>query len=78
VVALLFRVIDGLKTFDSIQVLTGGGPGSATTTLNMLAYRQGLQFLNFGRGASVAVVLLILAIVFGNVAIRTMRRGTYR
>jgi len=69
-VALLFRGIDALKTFDSIQVLTGGGPGSATTTLNMLAFREGLQFLNFGRGAAIALLLLVVATVFGKLAIR--------
>jgi multiple sugar transport system permease protein len=69
-VALLFRGIDALKTFDSIQVLTGGGPGSATTTLNMLAFREGLQFLNFGRGAAIALLLLVIATVFGKLAIR--------
>jgi multiple sugar transport system permease protein len=61
-VALLFRTIDALKTFDSIQLLTGGGPGSSTTTLNFYAFREGISFLNFGRSAAAATLLLILAI----------------
>jgi multiple sugar transport system permease protein len=61
-VALLFRTIDALKTFDSIQILTGGGPGSSTTTLNFYAFREGISFLNFGRSAAAATLLLILAI----------------
>ncbi|MEV7429866.1 sugar ABC transporter permease [Nocardioides sp. NPDC092400] len=61
-VALLFRTIDALKTFDSIQILTGGGPGSSTTTLNFYAFREGISFLNFGRSAAAATLLLLLAI----------------
>jgi multiple sugar transport system permease protein len=61
-VALLFRTIDALKTFDSIQILTGGGPGSSTTTLNFFAFREGIAFLNFGRSAAAATLLLFLAI----------------
>jgi len=61
-VALLFRTIDALKTFDSTQILTGGGPGSSTTTLNFYAFREGISFLDFGRSAAAATLLLLLAI----------------
>jgi multiple sugar transport system permease protein len=69
VVAVLFRGIDALKEFDKFEVLTGGGPGDATTTLNMLAYRTSIQFLDFGKGAAVAMLLLIFAIVFGRLVL---------
>ncbi|MGW4028843.1 carbohydrate ABC transporter permease [Streptomyces sp. NPDC004838] len=74
ILAVLFRGIDSLKAFDSFQVLTAGGPGDATTTLNMLAYRTGLQFLDFGKAAAVSTLLLIAAIVFGKVVMRFMSR----
>lgn len=74
ILAVLFRGIDSLKAFDSFQVLTAGGPGDATTTLNMLAYRTGLQFLDFGKAAAVSTLLLIAAIVFGKVVMRLMSR----
>lgn len=76
-VALLFRGVDALRTFDSIQVLTGGGPGYSTTTLNMLAFRQGIQYLNFGQGAAVALILLVITMVFGQLALRFAARGRY-
>lgn len=69
-VAALFRVIDCLKEFDKFQVLTGGGPGDATTTLNMLAYRVSLRFLDFGSGAAVATLLLVLSILVSQVLLR--------
>lgn len=74
ILALLFRGIDCLKSFDAFQVLTAGGPGDATTTLNMLAYRTGLQFLDFGKGAAVSVLLLLVATAFGKVIMRFIRR----
>ncbi|GAI74462.1 unnamed protein product, partial [marine sediment metagenome] len=42
-IAILIRTIDSFKTFDYIQVLTKGGPGSATTTLTYLGYLLGFR-----------------------------------
>lgn len=72
-VALLFRTIDALKTFDSIQILTGGGPGSSTTTLNFYAFREGISFLNFGRSAAAATLLLLLAIGLSRLLLRWLK-----
>jgi multiple sugar transport system permease protein len=77
ILALLFRGIDCLKSFDAFQVLTAGGPGDATTTLNMLAYRTGLQFLDFGQGAAVSVLLLVVATAFGKLIMRFIRREAH-
>jgi multiple sugar transport system permease protein len=76
-VAILFRGVDALKTFDSIQVLTGGGPGNSTTTINMYAFKQGIQFLDFGSGSAAAIILLIVAMVFGKIASRFMAKEAY-
>lgn len=56
----LLRLITGLKAFDAIFVLTRGGPGQATTTLNYYVYLESFEFLNLGYGASVAYLLLVL------------------
>ncbi|MFN3605978.1 MAG: carbohydrate ABC transporter permease [Cypionkella sp.] len=69
-IALLFRAIDAFKTFDIIFVLTGGGPGIATRTLNLLAYKQGLEFLSMGYAAAIAIVMLILTIIIAQVFLR--------
>lgn len=63
-VAILFRAIDAFKTFDIIYVLTGGGPGTATRTLNLYAFKQGIEFLEMGYASSIAIVMLILTILF--------------
>lgn len=61
-IAILFRTIDSLRTFDIIFVMTGGGPGDLTTTLNISAYLRAFRMLRFGEGA--AVVVLVFAIVY--------------
>jgi multiple sugar transport system permease protein len=60
-IAVAFRFIDSFKTFDTIWVMTGGGPGYASTTLNIFAFRTGFEFLHMGIAAAVAVIMLILA-----------------
>ena len=46
--ALLFRSIDAFKTFDIIYVLTSGGPGILTRTLNLYAFKHGIEYLSMG------------------------------
>lgn len=69
-VAMVFRAIDAFKTFDVIFVLTGGGPGIATRTLNMLAFKQGIQFLAMGYAGAIAIVMLIAAAVLSQMFLR--------
>lgn len=62
----LFNVIDGLRIFDSIWVMTKGGPGTATETVAYLTYRVSFVLKELGKGSalsmlSVAGTLLLLA-----------------
>ena len=70
VVAVVFRTIDAFKTFDIIFVLTGGGPGIATRTLNLLAYKNGIEFLSMGYAAALAIVMLVFTIVVSQTLLR--------
>jgi len=47
-IALLLRSIDALKAFDIIYVMTQGGPGTASETLNIFLYLQAFAFYNIG------------------------------
>ncbi len=62
-VAALLRLIDALKTFDIIYVMTQGGPGFTSETLNIYTYVQAFGYFNFGYASSVLVVFF--AIVLG-------------
>lgn len=70
--ALLFRLIDAFKTFDIIFVLTGGGPGVVTRTLNLLAYKHGIEFLSMGYASSIAIIMLIFTLFVGQVFLRRL------
>ncbi|MDB5316354.1 MAG: transporter permease [Rhodospirillales bacterium] len=60
VVALIIRTIDALKAFDTIYVITGGGPGSASETINIYLYLQAFAFYNMGYASAVVVVFFAL------------------
>lgn len=58
--AALFKIIDTLKQFPIIWVLTKGGPLRATETLYVYGYALGFQFFDLGYGAAILMVLLLL------------------
>lgn len=62
-VTILFRMLDALRVFDVVYVLTGGGPANTTTTLSIYAYQLSFQTLQFGPGAAVATTVFLL--IFG-------------
>tara|TARA_B110000263_G_scaffold229094_1_gene222592 strand:+ start:2347 stop:3240 length:894 start_codon:yes stop_codon:yes gene_type:complete len=68
--AVIFRIIDAFKTFDIIYVLTGGGPGISTRTLNLMAYRYGMEYLELGYAASFAIIMLLIIILFSQIFLR--------
>jgi multiple sugar transport system permease protein len=59
-VALLIRFIDSFKIFDTIFVMTRGGPANATETLSIYTYKVGLNFFNMGYAATLSYIILII------------------
>ena len=59
IVAGLFRLIDSIKAFPLIFVLTDGGPGDVTEVTNYYAYRQALTFSLWGYGSAIATLMVI-------------------
>lgn len=56
--AAILRSVDLLRFFDIIYVTTQGGPGNASTTLNIYAYKRGFEFFDMGKASAIMVVLL--------------------
>lgn len=56
-VAILFQTIDTAKEFDFTQILTRGGPGSATESLSIFTYLNSFGFLKMGYGSASAIIL---------------------
>lgn len=67
ITAAVLRSVDILRFFDVIYLTTQGGPGNASTTLNILAYRRGFEFFDLGYASAIMVTLS--AVVFGTVLI---------
>jgi len=67
VTAAVLRSVDLLRFFDVIYITTQGGPGTASTTLNILAYRRGFEFFDIGYASAMMVTLS--ALVFGSVLV---------
>jgi multiple sugar transport system permease protein len=77
VVAILFRAIDALKTFDIIFVMTQGGPANATETVNLLLFNQAFSYFNMGYAASMAVALFALVLGASLILIKVRRTTTW-
>jgi multiple sugar transport system permease protein len=62
-VVVMIRVVDVVKLFDIIFIVTQrGGPGTATQTLGLLTYNTGFIFFQTSRAAALGVLLVILVI----------------
>ncbi len=75
IVALLFRSIDCLKTFDIIYVMTAGGPGFASETLNVYTFQVGLFYFHIGYACSLLVILFALVLGVSLILIKVRRGG---
>jgi multiple sugar transport system permease protein len=76
-VAILFRAIDALKTFDIIFVMTQGGPANATETINLLLFNQAFSYFNMGYASSMAVALFALVMGASLILIKVRRSTTW-
>jgi len=72
-VALTLTLINGLRVFDQILALTGGGPVGASETLATQVYKQTFVNGRFGYGAAIALVLTVLIAVFALVQLTVLR-----
>ncbi len=73
VIAVILRSIDALKTFDIIYVITQGGPGTASETLNVFAFKTGFEFFRAGYAASLLIFLLV-AVLGVSILLNSLRR----
>jgi len=64
-IVLIFRIMDALRAYDLIYVLTEGGPGVATETLNYYAYLTSFRWLRMGYGSAIAMILLFISLSIG-------------
>jgi len=58
--AVILRLIDALKTFDIIFAMTGGGPGYASETLNIMGFKYSFEYFRMGQSAVILVALFLI------------------
>lgn len=74
VTAIFLRMIDSFQVFGQIFLLTGGGPGTATTSTTLFGFFQGFQSFDLGYGAAIALSLLVLVVFVSSVFLTATRR----
>ncbi len=73
--AVILRLIDALKTFDIIFAMTGGGPGYASETLNIMGFKYSFEYFRMGQSSVILVALFV--VVYGcSLAIMKLRASS--
>ncbi|GAK55107.1 sugar ABC transporter, permease protein, putative [Candidatus Vecturithrix granuli] len=72
-IALLLRIMDTLRIFDQVFIMTGGGPANATETMSMYIYRHAFRFSNVGYATALSFIMLILTTIVSNIFIARLK-----
>jgi multiple sugar transport system permease protein len=75
-VVVIIRVMDALRAFDMIFMLSRGGPGVSTTTIMLWDYRYAFQFFSMGRATAVSFAFFIIICLITLVSMKVLQRGT--
>ena len=73
-VAAVLRAIDAFKAFDTIYVISQGGPGTASETINLYLYLQAFAFYNVGNASAVVVVFFIIILALALLLLHVRER----
>ncbi|MFN8524932.1 MAG: sugar ABC transporter permease [Chloroflexota bacterium] len=76
ITAVLFRLIDSLKSFDVIFVMTQGGPGTASDTINLYLFNTAFSYFRMGQASAMVVVFFTMILGIAMVVAR-IRRATW-
>jgi multiple sugar transport system permease protein len=72
-IALLLRVMDALRLFDLVFILTGGGPADRTKVLSLYIYQVAYRFADPGYAAAISLFVLFVTVALSTWFIRRMR-----
>ena len=75
---LTMRMMDAFRYFDTIYVLTSGGPGSATETLTMQTYALAFRLFQVGKASALGVLTLLIVLLLAAILIATIGRSKGR
>ena len=70
--AVLFRGIENFKMFDMVNLLTGGGPGSATEVASITLKRQAFESWRTGYSSAFAIILFVAVFGLANIYVKAL------
>ncbi|MBY8878456.1 carbohydrate ABC transporter permease [Actinacidiphila acidipaludis] len=70
ITSMILMVVGGLTTFDTVLILTQGGPGTDTTISAYYMYEQAFKSFDFGGGSAIALVLVLVATVISLIVVK--------
>ncbi|MEI7027892.1 carbohydrate ABC transporter permease [Paenibacillus sp. y28] len=74
-ISVILATIGGLKVFDTIMIMTQGGPGGATDSLSTLIYRTAFNFNDMGYASAIGLVMLLFIMLISIIQLKLLRRG---
>jgi multiple sugar transport system permease protein len=72
-VVLVYETMTAILTFDIVYVLTGGGPGDATSLISWFAYAEIYKSLNLGAGIALSIIIALITLVLIILYMRALR-----
>jgi multiple sugar transport system permease protein len=66
--------MDAFRTYDTIAVLTQGGPGNSTETLNIWLTNLGFKFFEASKAAALSLIVFVMILAFSSVFIRVFSK----
>ncbi len=78
IASIIFAINANLKVFDTILALNNGGPGTATTPLNLYMFQTSFLYSDYGYGSTIAMLITVLGLVGTVLVFRASRRNIER
>lgn len=71
-IVLILQALGGIRLFDIIYLLTGGGPGNATSTIGYAAYQTAFLSFNFGLGNAYSYIIALITLAIALIYMRVL------
>ncbi len=72
-VVIVYETMTAILTFDTIYVMTGGGPADSTALISWFAYAEIFKALNLGHGVALAIIIALITLVLILLYLRVLR-----
>lgn len=73
-ILLIIQTMESLRAFDTIWVITGGGPGTATHVIAWLTYSKAFREFDFGQSSALSLIILVIILIFASTYIRLFKQ----